>query len=65
MKLFRRHVCDNDTYLRRIQNSTVIEADMGIYRDNLSAIAIGDKFLPIIVIAQMVLIYRLPISLLL
>ena len=25
---------------------------MGIYRDNLSAIVIGDNFLPIIVIAQ-------------
>ena len=25
---------------------------MGIYRDNLSAIIIGDNFLPIIVIAQ-------------
>ena len=25
---------------------------MGIYRDDLSAIVIGDKFLPIIVIAQ-------------
>ena len=25
---------------------------MGIYRDNLSAIVIGDSFLPIIVIAQ-------------
>ena len=25
---------------------------MGIYRDNLSAIVIGDDFLPIIVIAQ-------------
>ena len=27
-------------------------AEMGIYRDNLSAIIIGDNFLPIIVIAQ-------------
>ena len=27
-------------------------AEMGIYRDNLSAIVIGDDFLPIIVIAQ-------------
>ena len=27
-------------------------AEMGIYRDNLSAIFIGDNFLPIIVIAQ-------------
>ena len=26
--------------------------EMGIYRDNLSAIVIGDNFLPIIVIAQ-------------
>ena len=25
---------------------------MGIYRDNLSAVVIGDNFLPIIVIAQ-------------
>ena len=25
---------------------------MGIYRDNLSAIVIGDNFLPIVVIAQ-------------
>ena len=28
------------------------QAEMGIYRDNLSAIVIGDNFLPIIVIAQ-------------
>ena len=28
------------------------QAEMGIYRDNLSAIVIGDDFLPIIVIAQ-------------
>ena len=27
-------------------------AEMGIYRDNLSAIVIGDNFKPIIVIAQ-------------
>ena len=27
-------------------------AEMGIYSDNLSAIVIGDNFLPIIVIAQ-------------
>ena len=38
---------------------------MGIYRDNLSAIVIGDNFLPIIVIAQNSFdLYRLPISLL-
>ena len=37
---------------------------MGIYRDNLSAIVIGDNFLPIIGIAQntVVWIYLLPIS---
>ena len=29
-----------------------IPAEMGIYRDNLSAIVIGDNFLSIIVIAQ-------------
>ena len=28
------------------------ESEMGIYRDNLSAIVINDTFLPIIVIAQ-------------
>ena len=30
-------------------------AEMGIYCDNLSAIVIGDNFLPIIVIAQSIL----------
>ena len=30
----------------------LLQAEMGIYRDNLSAIVIGDNFLPIIVIAQ-------------
>ena len=30
----------------------VLQPEMGIYRDNLSAILIGDNFLPIIVIAQ-------------
>ena len=30
----------------------VVYTEMGIYRDNLSAIVIGDNFLPIIVIAQ-------------
>ena len=29
--------------------------EMGIYRNNLSAIVIGDNFLPIIVIAQYIL----------
>ena len=29
-----------------------IHPEMGIYRDNSSAIVIGDNFLPIIVIAQ-------------
>ena len=29
-----------------------VQAEMGIYRDNLSAIVIGDIILPIIVIAQ-------------
>ena len=29
-----------------------LQAEMGIYRDNLSAIVIGDNFLSIIVIAQ-------------
>ena len=28
------------------------QAEMGIYRDNLSAIAVGDNLLPIVVIAQ-------------
>ena len=32
--------------------ATGIVAEMGIYRDNLSAIIIGDNFLSIIVIAQ-------------
>ena len=40
-----------------------MQPEMGIYRDNLSAIVIGDNFLPIIVI-KIILIYRLPISLL-
>ena len=31
---------------------TQLLSEMGIYRDNLSAIVIGDNFLPIIVIAQ-------------
>ena len=31
---------------------TAQQAETGIYRDNLSAIVIGDNFLPIIVIAQ-------------
>ena len=31
---------------------SVIWTEVGIYRDNLSAIVIGDNFLPIIVIAQ-------------
>ena len=31
---------------------TSAEAKMGIYRDDLSAIVIGDNFLPIILIAQ-------------
>ena len=30
----------------------MLSAEMGIYRDNLSAIVIGDNLLPIIVIAQ-------------
>ena len=30
----------------------MLQTKMGIYRDNLSAIVIGDNFLPIIVIAQ-------------
>ena len=29
-----------------------LDAEMGIYRDNLLTIVIGDNFLPIIVIAQ-------------
>ena len=29
-----------------------VGAEMDIYRDNLSAIVIGDNFLPIIIIAQ-------------
>ena len=41
-----------------------LRTEMGIYRDNLSAIVIGDNFLPIIGIAQntVVWIYLLPIS---
>ena len=37
-----------------MHNCTSTEAypEMGIYRENLSAIVIGDNFLPIIVIAQ-------------
>ena len=35
---------------------------MGIYRDNVSAIIIGDNLLPIIVISQNSFVYRLPIS---
>ena len=31
---------------------TTVHTEMGIYRDNLSAIVIGDNLLPIIVIAQ-------------
>ena len=31
---------------------TMRHTEIGIYRDNLSAIVIGDNFLPIIVIAQ-------------
>ena len=30
----------------------LLQAEMGIYRDNLSAIVIGNNFLPIIVIAR-------------
>ena len=30
----------------------MLQPEVGIYRDNLSAIVIGDNFLPIIVIAQ-------------
>ena len=33
-------------------DSKVLYPQMGIYRDNLSAIVISDNFLPIIVIAQ-------------
>ena len=33
-------------------NSSALQAEIGIYRDNLSAIVIGDNFLSIIVIAQ-------------
>ena len=32
--------------------TNMVLTEMGIYRDNLSAIVIGDNFLPIIVIAQ-------------
>ena len=36
-----------------IQNVTAwLLAEMGIYRDNLSVIVIGDNLLPIIVVAQ-------------
>ena len=34
------------------ERSPWVGAEMGIYRDNLSAIVIGDNFLSIIVIAQ-------------
>ena len=33
-------------------NCNCVPAEMGIYRDNLSAIVISDNFLPIIAIAQ-------------
>ena len=40
----------SDCYCFRL--CLVLSAEMGIHRDNLSAIVIGDNFLPIIVIAQ-------------
>ena len=39
-----------------LAQSGVVLSEMGIYRENLSAIAIGDNSLPIIVIAQSILI---------
>ena len=33
-------------------NHAYLNAEISIYRDNLSAMVIGDNFLPIIVIAQ-------------
>ena len=45
--------CRSTDVLRAINTSEkVLLAEMGIYRDNLSAIVIGDNLLPIIVIAQ-------------
>ena len=38
--------------LTKINVAGKFQPEMGIYRDNLSAIVIGDNFLPIIVIAQ-------------
>ena len=35
-----------------LKNSSMLYAEMSIDRDNLSAIVIGNNFLPIIVIAQ-------------
>ena len=39
-------------YNSTIVHYMVVQPEMGIYRDNLSAIVIGDNFLSIIVIAQ-------------
>ena len=39
-------------YALRSVMHAVLHSEMGIYRDNLSAIIIGDNFLSIIVIAQ-------------
>ena len=46
--------CDSDVIARFCENriKCSLQPEMGIYRDNLSAIVIGNNFLPIIVIAQ-------------
>ena len=38
--------------MQRSRKYVMVQSEMGIYRDNLSVIVIGDKFLLIIVIAQ-------------
>ena len=38
--------------LKQRLQSVLVYSEMGIYRDNLSAVIIGDNFLSIIVIAQ-------------
>ena len=58
----RKWICSTCEYEDQISQQTgmrsrssmcvVFNTEMGIYRDNLSAIVIGDNFLSIIVIAQ-------------